>query len=143
MFWYIYGGSIVKDDFMIFLIALGIVSGIISGMGVGGGTLLIPMIVLFKNVSQQTAQNINLIYFIPTAIISLITHKKNNNIQEKIVLKIVIFGFIGAAVGSMIAMKIEPTLLKKIFACFLCIMGILEIFKKGNENEGKFKKDKK
>lgn len=120
---------------MIFSILLGIASGIISGMGIGGGTLLIPMIVFFKSVNQQTAQNINLIYFIPTAIISLITHKKNNNIEEKIVLKIVLFGLIGAGAGSILATKIEPLMLRKIFGFFLFIMGILETFKKGEEDK--------
>ena len=50
---------------MIFLLFLiGLVSGIISGMGIGGGTILIPALSIFFDYEQHTAQNFNLIYFI-------------------------------------------------------------------------------
>jgi len=110
-------------------VIIGFVSGIISGMGIGGGTLLIPMLIIIKNMNQQTAQNINLIYFIPTAIISIITHKKNNNIQTNVLKKLIIFGIIGAVIGSFISLNTEQNILRKIFGGFLLVMGILELKK--------------
>lgn len=58
------------------IIIIGFLSGIISGMGIGGGTLLIPSLVLLIGLSQIQAQGVNLITFIPVAIIAISTHKK-------------------------------------------------------------------
>ena len=59
--------------------AIGFFSGIISGMGIGGGTILIPALLFLTEVNQQQAQGVNLIYFIPTAVMALITHRKNGH----------------------------------------------------------------
>ena len=61
---------------MILEILTGFLSGIISGMGIGGGTILIPALSLFLNINQHTAQGVNLLFFIPTAIVALFIHKK-------------------------------------------------------------------
>ena len=116
---------------MILSVIIGFVSGIISGMGIGGGTILIPALAFFMDIGQKEAQSINLIYFIPTAVIALITHKKNNNIETKVLKPIVIFGLIGALGGALLAVSIEADLLRKLFGGFLCAMGIWELFKKG------------
>ena len=65
------------------LILIGLFSGIISGMGIGGGVLLIPFLVLFNDVSQIDAQGVNLVVFIPVAIIALLTHRKEGNLESK------------------------------------------------------------
>lgn len=107
----------------------GLISGIISGMGIGGGTILIPALTMFLNISQRTAQGVNLLFFIPTAIIALIIHKKNKNLEFKIALPLLIFGLIGAALGSFLALNIEQALLKRLFGVFLFFMGGYEIYK--------------
>lgn len=122
---------------MIILFLIGLFSGIISGMGIGGGAILIPALCLFLNFEQKMAQNINLIYFIPTALIALITHCKNGNVQKNGLFKIILFGFIGAFAGSFLAIKLDNDILKKIFGFFLLFMGFLEIFKKGKKENGK------
>lgn len=111
-------------------VLIGFASGIISGMGIGGGTILIPALVIFQELNQQQAQSINLIYFIPTAVMALFTHFKNHNIEKKAVKSISIVGLLGAAAGAFIAVNTEPELLKKLFGGFLLIMGLMEIFKK-------------
>lgn len=63
--------------------AIGFFSGIISGMGIGGGTILIPALLFLTEVNQQQAQGVNLIYFIPTAVVALITHRKNGTLDLK------------------------------------------------------------
>ena len=121
---------------MIITIIIGLVSGIISGMGIGGGTILIPALVFILNTNQHVAQCTNLYYFIPTAIAALIVHIKNKNIDFKIAWRIILFGVIGAVVGSYIATAISTDILKKIFAVFLFIMGITQLFpKKGKDNK--------
>jgi len=115
---------------IIFLILLGLLAGALSGMGIGGGTVLIPALTLIFGQTQHAAQNINLIYFIPTAAFALAVHAKNKQIETKILPKTIIFGLIGATVGSFIALKLEANTLRQIFAFFLLIMGIIEFRKK-------------
>ncbi len=115
---------------MFWLILIGVLSGVISGMGIGGGTILIPALSIFFDYEQQVAQNFNLIYFIPTAVIALITHSKSGNIEKKVLWKIIIFGLIGAGVGAIVAVNMQPDILRKCFGGFLFVMGVLEIFKK-------------
>lgn len=115
---------------MLGLVFAGIVSGIISGMGIGGGTILIPALTMIWSIEQKAAQNINLIYFIPTAIVALIAHIKNKKIEKDILITIIIGGLIGAVAGSFLAMKMDSHLLRKIFGFFLFIMGIAELLKK-------------
>lgn len=115
---------------MIKLILTGGFAGIISGMGIGGGTILIPALTFLFGLDQLSAQGINLIYFIPTAIVALITHSKNKNIETKMLKPLILFGIIGALAGSLIALNLKPALLKKLFGVFLLLMGIKEITKK-------------
>ena len=63
--------------FYIFLGLCGLVSGILGGLGMGGGTLLIPLLTIFLSVSQIESQGINLIAFIPMSVIAIIIHAKN------------------------------------------------------------------
>jgi uncharacterized protein len=115
------------------LIIIGLFSGIISGMGIGGGTILIPSIILFTSLNQQQAQGINLVVFIPISIVALITHYLNKNINFKVVLPLIATGVLGALVGSMMAINIPSDTLKLLFALFLFSMGIYEILKKAKK----------
>lgn len=121
---------------IVILLLIGLFSGVISGMGIGGGTILIPALSIFLGYGQKTAQNINLLYFIPTAVIALITHIKNDNIEKNILGKIIVFGIIGAIIGSLIALNINAEILRKLFGGFLVIMGLSEIFKKKENKNG-------
>ena len=113
---------------------IGLLSGIISGMGIGGGTILIPAYVLFLNIEQHLIQGINLLYFIPTAIVALIIHFRNKLIDFKIAFGIIIFGLIGSAVGGLISVSIPSFTLKKMFGVFLFLMGLYEFLKSRPEN---------
>ena len=112
------------------LFIIGLFSGIISGMGIGGGTILIPSLVFFSHLNQKEAQGINLIVFIPVAIVALIVHYREGNIKIKQAKKIIIGGIFGAIIGSLFAMKINPSSLKKYFGIFLLFIGIYEMIKK-------------
>jgi Predicted permeases len=110
---------------LLFLVS--IISGIISGMGIGGGTILIPALIILFNTDQHIAQSVNLLSFIPIAIVALITHIKNKNVETKLSTKITVFGIIGAIAGSILASKLPTPYLRKLFALFLFIMGIYEL----------------
>ena len=115
---------------MILYILVGFASGIVSGMGIGGGAILVPALTIFLDIGQQKAQNINLLYFIPTAIFALFVHKKNGNIEKKALLPLILWALPGAVIGALIAVKIDSDYLRKGFAVFLLIMAAYEL-KKG------------
>ncbi|MBE7024056.1 MAG: sulfite exporter TauE/SafE family protein [Clostridia bacterium] len=110
-------------------IVTGFFSGIISGMGIGGGAILIPALIMLEELSQQTAQGINLTYFIPTAIISLFVHMKNKNVEIKTAAIIGSCGVVGSLAGSLIAVFASSGLLRRMFGIFLLFVGIYEIYK--------------
>ena len=122
-------------DYIVYVI-IGLFSGIISGMGIGGGTVLIPALSIIYGMRQQTLQKINLIYFIPTAVIALITHIKEANIERKPLLPITAFGLIGASAGSIAAMGMKADILRRCFGFFLLGMGVYEFTKKEDKMEG-------
>lgn len=112
---------------IVLLIIAGIISGIIAGMGMGGGTLLIPILTIFFKFKQQLAQGINLLAFLPCSIVSLIIHCKNKLVNFKIGIPIIITGVVASVGGSILAMNIESKLLKKLFGGFLLIIGIIQL----------------
>lgn len=118
-------------------ILAGFASGIISGMGIGGGTILIPALSIFLATEQHIAQGVNLLYFIPTALVALWVHIKNKAINYKIAIPIVLLGIAGAVGGSLLALILHSALLKKLFGGFLFLMGIYEICKKDSKKHKK------
>lgn len=117
---------------------VGFCAGIISGMGIGGGTILIPALLFLSDMNQQAAQGINLIYFIPTAVTALITHQKKGNLDWKTARGLIFPGLTGAVGGAFLAVSLESAWLRRIFGGFLFLMGLTEVFKK--EKDGKAKK---
>ena len=115
---------------MMWVALVGFCSGIISGMGIGGGTILIPALLFFTDITQQQAQGVNLIYFVPTAITALITHQKKGNLDWKTAKPLAVLGLAGAAAGAFLAVSLESEILRKIFGGFLFLMGLSEILKK-------------
>lgn len=104
-------------------------SGILGGMGIGGGTILIPVLTFFTDYTQQQIQGINLIYFIPSATMAVIIHLKKGNIEKKIIKPIVFSSVPACVLGAFLAMLISGNILRKMFAVFLILIGIGEIFK--------------
>ena len=113
----------------------GLLSGIISGMGIGGGVVLIPLLVLFSNTNQQQAQGINLLYFIPTAVSALIIHIKNKKIKFSYAVKLILSSLPWAIGASIIAVNLKSELLQKMFAVMLLAAGIYELFSGGKDEK--------
>lgn len=113
---------------MIWHVAAGFFSGITSGMGVGGGVILIPVLTLILGVEQKIAQGINLLYFIPTGAVALWVHYKNNSIEIKIAWIIAAFGVAGSIAGAYLAGIIPSHILRRIFALLTIFVGMNEIF---------------
>lgn len=106
------------------------ITGIVASMGLGGGMVLIIYLTIFTTIPQIGAQGINLVFFIPIATISLIIHTHNKLVQWKKIIPAIICGSVGVYIGSLIASNISTNLLTKLFAVFIIIIGIREIFGK-------------
>lgn len=109
-------------------IIFGMISGIVTGLGMGGGTVLILLLCAFMNFDQHIAQGTNLIFFIPTSLAAIFVNIKQKNIDYKVAKIVIIFGIIGAVLGAFIAQKINSTNLKKVFAIFVLIIAIHELY---------------
>ena len=109
-------------------VLIGLISGIVSGTGMGGGTVLILLLTAFNGIEQHIAQATNLIFFIPTSIVAIIANLKNKLIDKKLALVISIFGVIGASVGAIASTKMNVAELRKYFGIFLVIIAIFEIY---------------
>ena len=110
-------------------IAFSIVCGTVTGMGMGGGAILIFLLTSFSGVSQQLAQGANILFFIPTCIISIILNWKKKNIDKRIALIVGVFGIIGAIIGAYISANIKVKNLRRLFGVFLIIVATFEIYK--------------
>ena len=108
-------------------IVFGILSGLTTSWGLGGGALLIPLLVNFIGIDQHIAQATNLIFFIPTALCSVIVNSKNKLVKYKLALQVIIYGIIGTIIGSIISNKLNKNFLRKIFGILLLIIAIMEM----------------
>ena len=97
---------------------IGFFAGIIGGMGMGGGTILIPALILFASIDPKLAQSINLLSSIPMTIAALCIHIRKKNVDFELVLPIVLFGIVGAFFGSTLAEYLSSNILRKCFGVF-------------------------
>ncbi len=106
----------------------GLISGIVSGTGMGGGTILILVLSIFLGVDQHIAQATNLVFFVPTSISAIIVSIKNKLIEWRVGTTIAISGIIGAVIGANVSSKIPVNELKRYFGIFLAIITVYEIY---------------
>lgn len=116
-------------------VLIGIISGMISGTGMGGGTILIFLLTSICGIEQHIAQATNLIFFIPTSIVAIIVNIKNKNIDLKLAIIISIFGILGAIIGANLSIHTDVKMLKRYFGMFLAIISLHEIYTIIKENK--------
>ena len=110
-------------------ILAGLLCGIISGLGIGGGSILMVWMTAFVGLEQRTAQGINLLYFLPTAAASLFFHIKNRFVDWSITVPAAICGAACAGLCAFLAQKLDNGLLQQLFGGFLLVIGFVEIRK--------------
>lgn len=108
----------------------GTATGILSGFGVGGGSLLLVYMTAFAGVPQHQAQGINLLYFLPAAAAALPAHFKNGFLAVPAVLPAVCGGLAAAALAAWISTGLDTWLLRKCFGLFLLYIGFAELARK-------------
>lgn len=126
----------------IVFIVIALVTGIIAGMGIGGGSIFILFTTIFNVLEHKEAQGYNLIMFIIVGISATFMNFKNKNIDKSLFRKLIIPVCIGSICGIFIAKKIEENLLRNLFYGFMLVIGFYEIisslkniFKVKNSNE--------
>lgn len=115
-------------------ILVGIVTGVISGFGIGGGSLLIVYLTTFAAVDQYTAGGINLLYFLCCAPTALISHIKNCRVEWKAVMWCSVAGVITSALAAWVASAINTDLLRRAFGILLLYIGCRELFCKSEKS---------
>lgn len=102
-------------------------SSAIAAMGLGGGTVLLLYLSFFSTLSQPQMQAVNLLLFLPAAILSLFFHRKNGLIVPQVLLPCILGGSFGGIAGSLLSNLLEPDLLRKAFGVFLLLIGLREL----------------
>lgn len=114
----------------LYMIFSSLIAGILGSMGFGGGSVLIIYLTNYLNMPQKQAQGINLIFFIPCALLSIIAYGKRGMIKLKLTIPITLFAIVGAALGFIILKFIPTYILTKLFGGFIVTFGLIQLFKK-------------
>ena len=104
-----------------------IACGFLSGLGIGGGSLLMVYMTAMAQLAQRSAQGINLLYFVPTALLALTFHSKNRFVDWRSSVWAILGGILFAALGAWLSAKVGTDLLRTLFGIFLLFVGITEL----------------
>ncbi|MCM1437869.1 MAG: sulfite exporter TauE/SafE family protein [Roseburia sp.] len=113
--------------FIIYL-AVGFFAGLIGGMGMGGGTILIPALTILLGVNQHLAQATNVLAFLPMAALVLPAHKKNGLLKTDDVWEIIIPALLTTVLGGLVMAVLPTQVLKKLFGYFLVALAVKQAF---------------
>lgn len=122
---------------MVASILVGTVLGFLAGLGIGGGSLLILWLTFVVGMPHETARGINLLFFLPAAVIACFFRWRQGNVDFKKVLPAILGGCAAAGICAWLAPHMDMELLKKLFGILLLFTGIREIlFKPKKYNRG-------
>lgn len=113
-------------QFLYFVLA-GVLGGVLAGMGMGGGTLTLPILVLVMGVEQITAQFANLIAFLPSGSAALLVHAKNGLIRKDNLIFMLLPSLAACVFCSFWASEANGGLLKKLFGGFLVLVAVFSL----------------
>ena len=114
---------------------VGTVLGFLTGLGVGGGSLLILWLTLALEMPQTAARGINLLYFLPTAGVGLLFHRKSGLLDRAALRQAVPWGLLTAAGGAWLSAAVDTALLRKPFGVYLLVTGVMLLVKRPEKKE--------
>ena len=112
------------------ILLVGTLLGFLSGLGIGGGSLLILWLTLVLDMDPGIARAINLLFFIPSAVIACIFRWRQGSLQPARILPAILSGCTAALLFSFLSASLDITLLKKLFGILLVFTGFRELFYK-------------
>lgn len=113
-----------------FAVLIGTVLGFLSGLGTGGGSLLILWLTFGLGMAQPEARAINLMFFIPSALVACLFRWRQGRLDIKKVLPAILAGSISAGIFSVLGSRMDTSLLQKLFGGLLIFTGIRELLYK-------------
>ena len=122
-------------------VAIGLLTGILSGFGIGGGSLLLLYLTLFEGAGQYQAGGINLLYFLSCAPAALISHRKNGLIEREAVKCCVPAGVVTSVLSALLAARVDTDLLRRAFGVVLLYIGVKETFLRKNNTFFTFREE--
>lgn len=120
---------------MLISLIIGTLLGFLSGLGIGGGSLLILWLTLVVGMEQQTARMVNLLFFLPAAVVACYYRKKQGTLDIRKMVPAIAAGCLGAVLGTRLGGNLNTTLLKKGFGILLLATGIREMLWKAKKVE--------
>ena len=121
----------------------GLAGGILGGMGMGGGTALIPLLTLLLGVPQTAAQGANLISFFPMAALALTMHAKSGLLQKEGLLCLILPALVLSVSGALLAARLPGMLLRRAFGVFLIALSAAKLLSQGGKGRGRGEKRQK
>lgn len=110
-------------------VLLGVAVGALSGLlGIGGGTILVPILVLGERYPQHVAQGVSLLMILPTGIVGAWSHARHGHVVRSILPALMAGGALGATLGAFLANRIQAPALTRLFAFFLLLVAAQMIF---------------
>ena len=103
---------------------VGAATGVLSGFGVGGGTLLLVYMTTLAGLDQHLAQGINLLFFLPTAASALVCHARGGYLDKPTLKSAVPLAVAAALAGAWIATNLDVAVLRKPFGVYLLLSGV-------------------
>jgi uncharacterized membrane protein YfcA len=117
---------------IVLLVIMGLITGFMAGMlGIGGGIIVIPAMVMILGFTQQSAQGTSLAMMLPpVGIFAVINYYKAGHVDWRVAAILALFFIVGSIFGSKLAIKIPQDILKKVFGVFLLLVAIKMLFGK-------------
>lgn len=116
---------------------LGFLGGIPAGMGMGGGTVTIPLLLLVGGVEQKIAQSANLFAFLPMSLPALRVHARNGLLEKRGIFRIILPALFFSALGSLLAYVLPGEILRRAFGAFLLVLAVFQLRGVLGERAGK------
>ena len=110
----------------VLLILSGVVGGVLGGLGLGGGTLMIPLLI-HMGVSAPLAAEVNLLSFLPMSVVALILHVRQKRVDGWKVFFLAFFAIAGAILAALLFGRVSGIFLKRLFGWFLIVIGVVSL----------------
>jgi uncharacterized membrane protein YfcA len=118
-------------------IALGLfTAAVAASMGIGGGIIFVPTLVVLFGFDQHIAQGTSLAVIFPTVIVASVAHTRMKNVEWRLSIPIGLAGIVGAVAGAQLALRLDADLLRRMFGVFLILLAARMAWRAWRINDG-------